>query len=49
LAGFLAQQDEIVESTRDALKAELSEGGMARLQAHVEREKRNMKVAKEDR
>lgn len=41
---FSSQLDALVESTRDALRADLSGDGMARLGAHVEREKRNMKV-----
>jgi hypothetical protein len=48
-ATFLSQQDQLVESTRDALTAAISPEVMARFDAHVRREKRNMKMAKEAR
>ncbi|MDE3178093.1 MAG: hypothetical protein KGM47_00420 [Acidobacteriota bacterium] len=44
---FLLSQRAIVLDTLAQLKARLSPGGMARLEAHVQREKRNMKIAKE--
>ena len=42
---FLSRQSTLVELTRDALKAALSSDGSRRLEAYVEREKRNMNVA----
>ena len=47
LATFLARQDALVESTRDSLKAVLSPEGVSRFDAHLQREKRHMKVVKE--
>jgi len=49
LRTFLSQQDALVESTREALKATLVAQRMGRVEAYVQREKRNMKVAKEDK
>ena len=49
LQTFLSQQDELVQATREALAGALSPGGMTRFDAHVQSEKRNMRVAKEDR
>ena len=48
-ATFLSQQDDLVESTRDALKAAIGPEVMARFDAHLQREKRNMRMAKEAR
>ena len=48
-ATFLSQQDELVESTREALRAAISPEVMERFDAHVQREKRNMRMAKEAR
>jgi 20S proteasome alpha/beta subunit len=49
LQTFMSRQQKLVESTRNALKKSLSPTSMAKLVAHVQYEKRNMKVAREDR
>ena len=48
LQTFILRQRALVQSTRQALEASLSPTSMVKLAAHVQREKRNMKVAKED-
>ena len=47
LATFLQRRDSLVQSTRDALASALTHAGMDLVHAHVQREKRKMKVAKE--
>lgn len=47
LQTFLYQRDALVKYTRERLKLNLTATGMARLDAHVQQEKRGMKVAKE--
>lgn len=47
LATFLSQRDALVQSVRDRLKLDMSPASMTRLNAHVQFEKRFMKVAKE--
>ncbi len=42
---FLQQQEDIVQSTREVLRHSLSAIGMLKLHAHVQAEKRGMKVA----
>ena len=45
LATFLQQRDSLVQFTRAALASALSNAGMDRFHAHVQREKSRMKVA----
>ncbi|MGH9431863.1 MAG: hypothetical protein ACRD3T_09995 [Terriglobia bacterium] len=45
LETFLSQQDELVQETRDALKADLRPEAMDRFDAYVRREKRNMQMS----
>jgi hypothetical protein len=49
LQKFLSDQDALVQATREALAGALTPAGMAQFDAHVQHEKRNMRVAKEDR
>jgi hypothetical protein len=49
LETFLSQQDALVESTRQALAAAIGAEKMSRVEARVQHEKTNMRVAKEDR
>lgn len=49
LQKFLTEQEELVQQTKDALAGMLTTKGMSNFEAHVKNEKRNMKVAKEDR
>ena len=42
---FLQQQEDIVQSTREMLKRTLSPKGMSKLHAHIQDEKKRMKVA----
>lgn len=49
LQTFMSQQADLVQRTRTALGSSLSPASSANLAAHIQREKRNMKVAKEDR
>jgi hypothetical protein len=46
LAGFILQRDRLVQSTRDALTGSISHDAMTRLHAHIQDEKRNMKISK---
>lgn len=46
-ATFLLQRDALVQSVRDMLKLDISPASMAHLDAHMQREKRFMKVTKE--
>lgn len=46
--GFLARRDELVRMTRDRLQTLLNPEGLSRLDNHVQREKRKMKVAYEE-
>jgi hypothetical protein len=48
VATFLRQRDELVQSTREALRTNLTPDGMARLHEHVQREKTRMKVASKE-
>lgn len=45
LAGFIRKRDELVQSTRDKLTNSMSAESLARLDARVQIEKRNMKVS----
>jgi hypothetical protein len=45
---FLIQRDALVQSTRNALKQTLSADGMAKLDAHIQGEKRRMKVGSKE-
>jgi hypothetical protein len=47
--GLIFRRDELVESTRDALKRVISPDSMARFDEQVQIQKRNMKVSKEAR
>ena len=42
---FLAERDQLVQETRDRLKQVLSANGMAGLDAHVQAEKRRMRIS----
>jgi hypothetical protein len=46
---FLAQRDALVHSTRDRLQHSLSFSAMLHLDEHVQSEKHNMKVPKEEK
>jgi len=48
-ATFFSQLDQLVESTRKALEAEIGPADAKGLDSHVQREKRNMTLAKEAR
>jgi hypothetical protein len=44
IMSFLIQRDALVQSTRNALKQTLSAEGMTKLDAHIQNEKRHMKI-----
>lgn len=44
IGSFQLQRDQIVQTTRDTVKARLSAGGWALLDTHVQGEKKNMKL-----
>lgn len=45
LASFMARRDALVQSVRDQLKEKLSARGIIQLDAHIQTEKKRMKVA----
>jgi hypothetical protein len=47
ISAFVQQRDALVQLTRDALKVGLTPQGVANLDAHVQAEKKSMRVAKE--
>jgi len=49
LETFLTQQDKLVVSTKWALEAAISPQSVSQFEAHLQHEKRNMKIAKEAR
>jgi hypothetical protein len=49
LEGLIVRRDELVRSTRDALKRTISTAGMAQFDEHVQLQKRNIKISKEAR
>lgn len=48
LAGFVVRRDALVQSVRDKLKETLSAEGLAQLDAHIQSEKKGMKVAAQE-
>jgi hypothetical protein len=48
LATFLTQRNALVQTTRNGLETVLSADAMTRLHAHIQREKRKMKISKEE-
>jgi len=47
--GLIVRRDELVRSTRDALKRAISTAGMAQFDEYVQLQKRNIKISKEAR
>lgn len=48
IASFLTQRDQIVQSARDSLRANLSADAWTRLDAHVKSEKKRMKISAQE-